>query len=317
MKLLNKYQTVKEFKFRGDLLCILTGKHIAFDNFIIEGEFRCFKFWNKYLLYQNSVGSNLMVFDMNKKEIIKEFSGAVEYVLWFLNQNNQIPIDEKVFILKENLDLIETMRIEFPRYCNEKYAVDRFKNTVECTEVYKGDLIWKFELGDNVKVGGDFILMDKLVVVSTNTQNLIGIEIETGKELWRLSNCNLHHQQQPTTNYLVGLSANSFGDNFYQVIDPINGVKLIDKKFENFFYETIPNLACITETHYYFISNVLGDGTGTKSERITYLGCINIQTHEIEWVERIVGSGFLKPEVHNNKFYLLDGEQTLHIYETA
>jgi hypothetical protein len=187
-----------------------------------------------------------------------------------------------------------------------------FKNRNICD----GAEIWSLDFQDN-KLNTNVKLINDTLVFETSNQDLIGIESQTGKELWRLSKSNLHLQQQPSTNYLVGLSSNSFGDNFYQVIDPINGVKLIDKKFENFFYETTPNLACITETHYYFISNVLGDGTGTKSERITHLGCINLQTHELEWIERIVGIGFLKPEVHNNKFYLLDGEQTLHIYETA
>jgi hypothetical protein len=269
------------------------------------------------LLTQNKKEDNILVLDKDLK-IIKEITGASNYALWLLNSCSLIPVEDKVFEITDSLSLAETEVVIFPKDCIHKYGFRRAKNTILCDELDNGQLKWKFELGDNVKVGGDFILMDKLIVVSTTTdQDLIGIEIETGKELWRLSNCNFHHQQQPNTNYLIGLSANSFGDNFYQVIDPINGERIVNKKFENFFYETTPNLACITETHYYFISNVLGDGTGIKSEKITHLGCINLQTHEVEWVERIKGNGYLRPEVHNDKFYLLDGEQTLQILETT
>lgn len=312
---------VTEFKFmNGDLFVLTNSEIISRErNNSLKGGFYCIRIWKDFLLTQNKKEDNILVLDKDLK-IIKEISGASNYALWLLNSCSLIPVEDRVFELKDSLSLAETEVAIFPKDCINKYGFRRAKNTVLCDVLSNGQLKWKFELGDNVKVGGDFILRDKLLVVSTTNQDLIGVEIETGKELWRLSNCNINHQQQPNTNYLVGLSANSFGDNFYQVIDPISGKKIVDKKFENFFFETTPNKACITETHYYFISNVLGDGTGTKSERITHLGCINLQTHELESVEKVGNtsdrrSEYQKPEINNNKIYLLDGEQTLHIYE--
>jgi hypothetical protein len=164
------------------------------------------------------------------------------------------------------------------------------------------------------------LLINNVLIFSTTNQDLIGIEIETGKELWRLNNINAgYFQIQPKTNYLISLNSNSAGDNWYYVIDPITGRKVIDKKFEKFYYDAGANKACITENHYYFISNVMGDG-GYRDERKTHLGCINLHSHEIEWIEKIGTTSdrrneYQKPEINNGKIYLLDGEQTLHIYE--
>jgi len=211
-------------------------------------------------------------------------------------------------------------KLELTNLSNKFLIFSNLNRTIYARyNIISGMKIWTLDFSEN-RINGNVLLIDNVLVFPTTNQDLIGIEIETGKELWRLPNCNLHHQQQPNTNYLVGLASNSFGDNFYQVIDPISGKKLIDKKFKDFFYETQPTLACITATHYYFISNVIGDGTGTKSERLTHLGCINLQTHEIEWIEKVGTtadrrSSFQKPEINGNKIYLLNGEQTLHIYE--
>ena len=210
-------------------------------------------------------------------------------------------------------------KLELTNLSNDFLIFSNLNRTVYARyDVIEGKKLWTIDFTEN-RVSGKIFFVENCLIFETTNQDLIGVEIETGKELWRLANCNLHHQQQPSTNYLVGLAANSAGDNFYQVIDPIMGTKIVDKKFENFFFETTSNLACITETHYYFISNVLGDG-GQKDERITHLGCINLQTHEIEWIEKVGTtadrrSQYQKPEINNNKIYLLDGEQTLHIYE--
>jgi outer membrane protein assembly factor BamB len=208
--------------------------------------------------------------------------------------------------------------IRFFSKSNKLLFTDFLGNIYKYRNIYTGHEVWSLDFSEN-KANRSVFLINDILIFETTNQDLIGVEIETGKELWRLANCNLHHQQQPSTNYLVGLAANSAGDNFYQVIDPIRGTKIVDKKFENFFFETTPNLACITETHYYFISNVLGDG-GQKDERITHLGCINLQTHEIEWIEKVGTtsdrrSSYQKPEINGNKIYLLDGEKTLNIYE--
>jgi len=322
IKYIECYVLVNEFKFISGSLFLLTQSEIISKETSknLKGEFYCIRSWKNFLLTQNKNENNILFLDKDLN-IRKEISGSSNYALWLLNACGLIPVEDKVLELTDSLDLNETKITIFPKDCIKNNGIRRAKNSVLCDDLNSSHLKWKFELGENIKVGGDFILMDELAIVSTNNQDLIGIDIESGMELWRLPNCNLYHQKQLNTNYLVGLSSNSFGDNFYQVIDPVSGAKLIDKKFENFFYETSPTLASITETHYYFISNELGYPSEMRTERITHLGCVNLQTHEIEWVEKIGtipssrGNGYLKPEINNNKIYLLDGEKTLHIYE--
>jgi len=314
-------ELVKEFQFLNGSLFILTQSKIrnAATGKNIEGEFYCMRNWKNFILTQNKNEKNILILDKDLN-VIKEISGASNYALWLLNACDLIPVEEKVFQLKDSLELEETKITIFPKNCIHTYGIRRGKNAVLCDDLEGIKLKWRFELGENIKVGGDFILLDKLVIVSTTTEDLIGIDIETGKELWRLRNCNLYQQKQPNTGYLIGLASNSVGDNFYQVVDPSNGVKLVYKKFKNFFYDTRPTLACITATHYYFISNVIGDGSGTASIREIHLGCINLENHEIEWVEKIDSvresiSVYKKPELINNRLYLLDEEKTLSIYE--
>jgi len=183
-----------------------------------------------------------------------------------------------------------------------------------------GKEIWSLDFSDN-RIQGKVLVIDNIIVFPTTNQDLIGIEIETGKEMWRLKNINANFFQiQPNTNYLISLVSNSMGDNWYYVINPINGKIIVDKKFDDFYYGAGGSTACIDDDYYYFISNDYGYPTEMRIERITHLGCINLQTHEIEWIEKIgttsdLRSGYQKPEVHNGKIYLLDGEKTLHVYE--
>lgn len=323
IRYIENIRLVNEFKFLNNYLITLTQNEIrnAETNSSRVGDFYCIRTWNTFLLTQNKQENNILILDRNLN-IVKEISGESNYALWLLNACSLIPVGDKVFELLESLELQETKISIFPKDCISKFGIRRSKNSVLCDNLNTNQLKWKFELGEDIHVDGDFILINGIVIVSTTSQDLIGIEIETGKEIWRLKNINASHFQiQLTTNYLISLVSNSVGDNWYYVIDPKTGQKIMDKKFNNFFFGAGGTKSCITETHYYFISNEYGYPSGYSTERITHLGCINLQTHEIEWVEKIGTtpdrrSEYQKPEIHNGKFYLLDGEQTLHIYET-
>ena len=299
---------------------------IKFPFQVLENKTR--KITDKYLFYQEGKICFKVDFDTLIRSVFYEINSDFE--IWICN-DDYIFLAKRTDIRREYEFSLVNLRNGIIKWSDKSmiryFSKDdnQFLFTDFLGEIYKkrsvenGDTIWTLDFSEN-KINGNVLLIKNVLVFPTTTQDLLGIEIDTGKELWRLFNCNLYHQQQPETNYLVGLSSNSFGDNFYQVIDPINGKILVDKKFDNFYYETQPTLACITETHYYFISNVIGDGTGTKSERQTHLGCINLQSHEIEWIEQIGStsdrrSSYQKPEINGNKIYLLDGEKTLNIYE--
>lgn len=183
-----------------------------------------------------------------------------------------------------------------------------------------GKKLWSLDFSEN-RVIGTVHLIENILIFPTTNKDVIGIAIESGKELWRIQNVHSgYFQTQPETNYLVSFNSNSMGDNWYCVINPLTGEKVVDKKFDKFHYGTGSTQACIDGDYYYFISDLMGFPEEMRTERITHLGCINLQSHEIKWIEEVGKtadrrSGYQKPEVHNGKVYLLDGEQTLHIYE--
>lgn len=314
-----KIRNVVEFAFFYNSIVVLTNKgieHIGNGN-KLEGRFYCIRNFENILLTQNNDENNIIVLD-NYLNIVKEITGANYYSLWLLNKNNQIPIDEDTYILNKSLELIKTNRTEFPGICNSRYSISRFKNTIKCTDVFTGEFFWEYDFSKKEMVIEDFILVKNILIVSTSSETLIAINLETGKELWRLDSCGYYFQKHPTKNYLISFVSDTFGDNKYLVIDPFKGAKIIEKEFDVSF-ETSPLFACITDTHYYFISNLISNSPGNV-ERITHLGAINFKTHNIEWFEKISKTKgrnyeYQKPEYYNNRFYLLDGEKTLHIYE--
>ena len=311
---------VKEFAFKNNELFILTNRYIKFGGIEIKGEFRCITFWEDYLLYQNLKGNNIIIYNPLEQRVIKVINGAREYGLWFLDKYGKIPVDDKVMSLNPFLELIETNSV-FSTCSNGIYNFNRFKNSVKCTYVSIGEIKWILELGEGVKVNGDFYLFNQIIVVPISNNGIVGINIETGKELWRLANINANSFQiQPKTNYLISLDSNSIGDNWYYVISPTNGQIIVDKKFDCFYYGAGGSQACIDDNHYYFISNTMGFPKEMRTEKITHLGCINLQTHEIEWMNKIGTTSdkkieYQKLEVHDGKIYLLDEEKTLHIYK--
>lgn len=286
------------------------------------------KITDKYLYYQEGKICFRVDFDTLSRSVFYEINSDFE--IWicnddyiFLAKRTEIRREYEFSLVNLRNDKIKWSDKSMIRYFskddNQLLFTDFLGEIYKKRSVENGDEIWTLDFSEN-RINGNIHLINNVLVFPTTTQDLIGIEIETGIELWRLKNIIAgFFQVQPKTNYLISLNANSAGNNWYHVIDPLNGEKLIDKKFDNFFYDAMGSKACITETHYYFISNVVGDG-GQKDERITHLGCINLQTHEIEWIEKIGTtsdrySSYQKPEFHNNKMYLLDGDQTLHIYE--
>lgn len=272
-----------------------------------------------------NVGSSLIKYEINTGATSLFYKSKSNNEIWFLNESYLFnakrtklrrEFQYSLFSTKEKqIKWTEKSNNRLSSLSNEAlFFTDILGSFFKRKSIENGTEIWSINFLGN-RISGNLFLFKNIIIIPILNQDLLGIDIDTGEELWRLHNCNHYHQKHPNTGNLIGLSSNSFGDNFYQIIDPISGEKVIDKKFENFYYETTPNLACISESHYYFISNLLGDGTGTKSERVSHLGCINLITHELEWIEKIDGSAYQKPEVQNNKFYLIDGDKILKIFE--
>ena len=244
-------------------------------------------------------------------------SGSVNYSLWLLNSNSQFPINGKVFELNNTLELIETKIPVFPKVTNSQYGIRRSKNCIWCQLAENGDLLWKFELGENVSVD-DLYIYENQIVVTVSTRDMIGINLSSGEETWRIENTSMYLLKQPNTNNLMSFNSNTFGDNFLESIDTANGDRIIKKSFSDFHFQTKTGMGYIHESKYYFITN-LGYNTNTKeSERISQIGCIDTQTFEMDWIEPVGKTDgrrhdFIKLFVNKGKMYVFDLNN--HLFE--
>lgn len=311
----NVYKDVREFEFMGRELFILTSNFIqrTSDNRTFEGSFFCIRTWASFLLTQNGNETNVIALNSNL-ENVKEINGHSNYALWLITKTGLIPVGEEIWRLNEDLNFNKTHIKVFPKKCNELVGIRRSKSSVFCDDYLSNKVRWTYDLEGGKKIEGDWFLLDSLVAFSTLDKELIGLNVDSGKQRWRLNGSNLFYQVQQGTNYLVSLAANTFGDNFFQVVDPLSGEMLITKSFVDFYYETTASMACVSSTHYYFVSNIVGDGK--KTNRVVHIGSINLTTYELEWVHKIDQVDgyieFLKPEYRNERLYLKDVKKTLY-----
>ncbi len=106
----------------------------------------------------------------------------------------------------------------------------------------------------------------------------------------------------------------SLQTNRYQVIDPIKGEKVIEKRFEDMEEKLkiwpSPHLANVYPEGLYFVSNYQG----------TRFGMVDIYNSEIAWVqdhnpEAGRYEGLAAPVLHQDKLYLHEAGKTLYVYE--
>ena len=237
---------------------------------------------NSYLIYKYVDEDNYY----NSEKIVRYI--ANEELIWkYRSLNPIILINSNILIQKDKTEAKTMNRLEL-------------KNQT---------LIWTYHLPPPMHTYGRFYLVDQVLIFRTNTAHLIGLDIETGKELWRLEKCMPSFQVMEEQKKLIGLQTD-----LYQVIDPINGEKVIEKRFENLKekYRIWPSshLANVYPEGLYFVSNYQG----------TRFGMVDIYNSEIAWIqdhnpEAGRYEGLAAPVLHQDKLYLHEAGKTLYVYE--
>jgi outer membrane protein assembly factor BamB len=179
-----------------------------------------------------------------------------------------------------------------------------------------GTELWNYTLPEG-KITGNLYVYDNILVIPSIAGQLPfektflrGINIISGELVWeRESNIYLYQDRN------IGL-LHSFGEDIYIVINPQTGEQIIRKEFTG-----------IKEKHrlsvYSNMCSLYGDGLYFTSDYVeNYYDCqfgkINIQTHEIEFIQRLdvpAGTTGHPPIYHNRRLYIKDSSNTLHIYE--
>lgn len=187
-----------------------------------------------------------------------------------------------------------------------------------CLNLDTGQESWTYSFPEDEKVQGDIYMHEGVLVVPSmagqmpyNKNYLQGVDVNTGKEIWKNEGYFLHLQQDSQTGLLYG-----FAGEKYQVIDPITGNKIVDKEFtglkeEKRLFVTTP-MNRLYGNGLYFISDYV------ENHYDCQFGKINTESHEIEFIQKLDVAEGVKadpPIYHKGKLYIKDTLGTLHVYE--
>ena len=206
----------------------------------------------------------------------------------------------------------------FPFMSTAKGCVCKIKSGLQYVDALLQRLCWTYSLPEGEKISGDIYLHENVLVIPSmvgqmpyNKNYLQGVDVNTGKEVWKDEGYFLHLQQDSQTGLLYG-----FAGEKYQVIDPITGNKLVDKEFTGLKEEKRMQV-------YQGMSRLYGDGLYFISDYVEnhydcQFGKINTESHEIEFIQKLDVAEGVKanpPIYHRGKIYIKDNLGTLHIYK--
>lgn len=253
---------------------------------------------NKFDLYKSSVnGGNVIPYkgffiekryDRKTKELnVVFYDKSGENVLWskiFCNRSSFLNIGNHLYITD-----ISLRHIDF---------IDEHTGNIQKTLDFENPQISRFVyFYDNT-------LILSLEIKPLEEYQLLGLDAGTGEEKWRIKQANFMYIQDPETGYLYDIGGKRFN-----VINPLEGkvIYQCDMTSENEKFGVIPEWGILGKDGIYFMDNF------PRSK----VGFINFNTHKIDFVldlEFDAGIKIMKMVYHNGRLYILDTNETLHIF---
>lgn len=173
---------------------------------------------------------------------------------------------------------------------------------------FTGQSLWSYTCPEGRKIEGNLYAYQEVLAfieIDDNVQTtLVGLDIHSGEILYKEVVGLIHYQQQD--NKLYGFASTTFGDNTYSEIDILKG-EVYEKSFPNYKRDTASHLATIKDDYLYY--SIYKDGG---------IGIIDTKKKEIikeEFLDIEDGVQIEAPVVTEDKIYILDSEQVLHIYQ--
>jgi len=225
----------------------------------------------------------------------------------------------KDFEIKGKYDTDKNIAIFYDDLCVVNPHFLKPQNQLSCYKL--GDFdnkIWHFSLPEGFKIYGKIQLVENVLFFTAfkdvnKYENNYGIDIRTGNVLW------VYNFKTPYDGEIIAYHINpennlsyGYGGRLYQVFDPVNGKIVFEKDMSDYYEQGVePDLHrnSISDGRLWFVS---GYGENAK------FGAININTHEVEFIQDYpleLDYRFHKIIFHQNKLYVSDSGNTLHIFE--
>lgn len=298
--------------------------------YTIEDEFQTSTFidnvsFNRYLSILNLSTYNNELYYFNDSELYKIVMNKLVEIAKFENVNGVEIVSENTIFSWQKLsrkEYLYTIRdfdnqilwsfqgSDSLKHINGIiFKIELFDDTkFEILDLKTGFPLWSYSLPEGFKIEGQIHLYDNILVVNQIDEQscsiIVGLDILTGKKLWENKVSLIHYQQK--NDFLYGFASNTFGDNVFSKINIKTG-EVFEKSFENFAKQVASHLATIHNDNLYFSAYKIGE-----------IGIIDLQKQEITQefslnLEKGVGIG--APVVTEDKIYILDSLNTLHIFE--
>lgn len=306
-QLIKRYNAIKKYLAMGKMLFLATDSSLLLrenDREIIISDKPVFTFRisNGRVLFQHSNGGALFIYEL-ETGITKSIDG--KFYLWLSSgEQGRFFImgkagDETVVFYLQQDELNRTSLADSPSFVINDIAINSL-GEVKAKDIHTGREYWTMRLEEPLDIEGQPYRAGNNVIIALNDGRLLGIDVQSGKQQWELTDCLSYYAQHPETGLLYG-----YGGVTYQVIDPLNGIKLIDKELQ-----TGP----ASDHHYidgnlmYFIDNYPG----------VRFGAIDLESHGVAFVQQLEVepgvTGYI-PQHQEGKLYILDTESVLHEFE--
>ena len=192
---------------------------------------------------------------------------------------------------------------------------DAFRtNKLSCIDAKHGEDLWQYDLTKGHFVKGSLVLQDDCIVISSQERRPavqdeyahVGVSASNGNKLWESKSSAFEYTANEEDKLLCSFSANRFGDNELTVLNPSNGL-VVTKHFEDYKGSVAGHLNTIDNGRLYFSDNVEG----------CKLGVIDLSNHSLRSVQLDLQPGvkIFKPIIANQRIYVLDTHETLHIFQ--
>lgn len=317
MKPVKQYKAVKKYAaLTGNVLVLSTQQGLAVitgqvEKVISEAPVFTFVPFKEQIIFQEKNGKVLHIYHL-KEGNTQTIEG--QFYLWMsCIYNGQFFVTgktadgaTKAFIIQDGT-AVSTPLEETPNLMYNGVAYSD-KGTLEARDINTGNLLWEKKFDAGLTIHGSLLGKAGNVIAALSNYTLLALDAATGKEKWSLSKTLPLYSTASGTDLLYG-----YGSDVYQVIDPAKGVKLTDLD--------------LTEAHKPLNISPSPDTypiAGNKMYFINYLaaprfGALDVQTHAIDFVQDLeVAEGVTGqvPQYQEGRLYILDTENTLHVFET-